>query len=91
MNGTPQTEITLVTVQRPQRGETDFVNTHHSSTWPRVQSGRSGHFTLREAFVQQGALSSSSALAAPEGKVEEVSDLGGECFPQLQIFSTSSH
>ena len=54
-------------------------------------SRRGGHFTLSEANVQLGALSSSSALAAAEGKVEDVSDLGGECFPRLQVFLTSSH
>ena len=91
MNGTPQTEITLVIVERPQRGETDFVNTHHSSTWPRVQSLAGVAISLVARLFAAGALSSSSALAVPEGKVEEVSDLGGECFPQLQIFSRSSH
>lgn len=61
------------------------MNTHHD---PNAESGRSGHFTLSKADVQLRALSSSLAL---EDRMEQVHDLGGECFLWLQDFPTSSH
>lgn len=86
MNGTPQTEITLVIVQRPQRGDGLYEHSSQFHVAQSAESSRSGLFTHSEAFVQPRALSSSSALAAPEGKVEG-SQTWKECFPQLQILS----